>query len=129
MKNSEACFNYLIQWMNPSLNIELFEYLVSLQNTEVHRGRLFSAVRPQPHYVEAERYQVTWWPGEKAEDDINSQSTKGSLHFSFLYRMNVSNWVFMDISVTRPAHYQSSSSNFLSVVNHLKSMCKLLVFF
>ena len=46
-------------------------------------------MRPQPHYVEAERYQVTWWPGEKAEDDINSQSTKGSLQFSFLYKLGV----------------------------------------
>ncbi|ESO91438.1 hypothetical protein LOTGIDRAFT_153880 [Lottia gigantea] len=29
----------------------------------------------KPHFVGAENYQVTWWPGSKPQDDINSDST------------------------------------------------------
>jgi len=29
------------------------------------------------HYVSPDMYQVTWWPGAKAESNINSQSTTG----------------------------------------------------
>lgn len=32
---------------------------------------------PKSHFVRAESYQVTWWPGDKPEDDINSDSTTG----------------------------------------------------
>ncbi|KAL5013163.1 hypothetical protein ScPMuIL_007433 [Solemya velum] len=30
---------------------------------------------PKAHFVRPESYQVTWWPGDKPEDDINSDST------------------------------------------------------
>ena len=40
---------------------------------------LFSTERkPKPHYVHADSFQVTWWPGDKPEHDINSQQTKGT---------------------------------------------------
>ncbi|XP_052779768.1 uncharacterized protein LOC128217013 isoform X4 [Mya arenaria] len=30
---------------------------------------------PKSHFIRPESYQVTWWPGDKPEDDINSDST------------------------------------------------------
>jgi hypothetical protein len=31
--------------------------------------------RLRPHHVAPDSYQVTWWPGSKPEDEINSQYT------------------------------------------------------
>lgn len=31
--------------------------------------------QPKQHYVAASSFQVTWWPGDKAEQDIQSLST------------------------------------------------------
>ena len=37
---------------------------------------------PKAHFIRPESYQVTWWPGDHPEDDIQSDSTTGE---SFLY--------------------------------------------
>ena len=33
--------------------------------------------RARQHYVTPDSFQVTWWEGEKADKEVNSQSTKG----------------------------------------------------
>ena len=32
---------------------------------------------PKAHFIRPESYQVTWWPGDHPEDDIQSDSTSG----------------------------------------------------
>lgn len=32
---------------------------------------------PKSHFIRPESYQVTWWPGDKPEEEINSDSTSG----------------------------------------------------
>jgi len=34
---------------------------------------------PRSHFVRPESYQVTWWPGDKPQDEINSDHTTGQL--------------------------------------------------
>ena len=34
-----------------------------------------SAEESKAHYVSADSYQVTWWPGDRPQDEINSDST------------------------------------------------------
>ena len=36
---------------------------------------VFSAEESKAHYVSADSYQVTWWPGDRPQDEINSDST------------------------------------------------------
>ena len=34
---------------------------------------------PRSHFIRPESYQVTWWPGDRAEEDINSDTTSGKI--------------------------------------------------
>ena len=38
---------------------------------------LLSDDEPKAHFIRPESYQVTWWPGDHPEDDIQSDSTSG----------------------------------------------------
>ena len=33
--------------------------------------------KARPHYVTPESYQVTWWPGDNADEDVRSQAATG----------------------------------------------------
>lgn len=37
----------------------------------------FTDDEPRSHFIRPENYQVTWWPGDRPEDEINSDSTSG----------------------------------------------------
>ena len=47
----------------------------ALYNCGLPFTTVFSAEESKAHYVSADSYQVTWWPGDRPQDEINSDST------------------------------------------------------
>ena len=39
---------------------------------------MLSGDEPKAHFIRPESYQVTWWPGDHPESDIQSDSTSGN---------------------------------------------------
>ena len=39
--------------------------------------------KPKSHFVEADNFQVTWWPKDEDHPQISSQQTKGKNHDIF----------------------------------------------
>jgi len=56
-----------------SIEFIFFNYLFVLIS-------VFIEDEPRKHFVRPDNFQVTWWPGEYAQDNINSDSTAGIIN-------------------------------------------------
>lgn len=44
---------------------------------------LFPEGDSKAHFLQPDSYQVTWWPGDRPQDDVQSDSTTGSMDLYF----------------------------------------------
>ena len=73
---------------------------------------------PKSHFIRPESYQVTWWPGDKPEEDINSDSTTGrwstGFHWSILHHMSETTQNYKHLPHSHTGIYTQKMSNVTS---------------